>query len=168
VEIADLLTGPDAVLAEVKASGKKALLAELASRAATVLKLDERRLFDRRSARAAFVRSAAASSRMRDWPAAPCGGRPARHAVDFDRSRAPVHVPLARPKARGRLAKALARVAPAARSHLVDKLRAPSADARYALPSRRFRREAARSGRARDFSDSQAHSVHDYSRTDVL
>jgi PTS system nitrogen regulatory IIA component len=47
VEIADLLTGPDAVLASVKASGKKALLAELASRAATVFKLDERRLFDR-------------------------------------------------------------------------------------------------------------------------
>jgi mannitol/fructose-specific phosphotransferase system IIA component (Ntr-type) len=47
VEIADLLTGPDAVLASVKASGKKALLAELASRAATVFKLDERKLFDR-------------------------------------------------------------------------------------------------------------------------
>ena len=42
-----MLTGPDAVLASVKASGKKALLAELASRAATVFKLDERRLFDR-------------------------------------------------------------------------------------------------------------------------
>jgi len=47
VEIADLLTGPDAVLANLKASGKKALLAELASRAATLFKLDERRLFDR-------------------------------------------------------------------------------------------------------------------------
>ena len=47
MEIADLLTGPDAVLASVKASGKKALLAELASRAATVFKFDERRLFDR-------------------------------------------------------------------------------------------------------------------------
>jgi nitrogen PTS system EIIA component len=47
VEIADLLTGPDAVLASVKASGKKALLAELAARAASMLKLDERRLFDR-------------------------------------------------------------------------------------------------------------------------
>ena len=42
-----MLTGPDAVLASVKASGKKALLAELASRAATVFKLDERKLFDR-------------------------------------------------------------------------------------------------------------------------
>ena len=42
-----MLTGPDAVLASVKASGKKALLAELAARAASMLKLDERRLFDR-------------------------------------------------------------------------------------------------------------------------
>ena len=47
MEIADLLAGPDAVLANLKASGKKALLAELASRAATLFKLDERRLFDR-------------------------------------------------------------------------------------------------------------------------
>jgi PTS system nitrogen regulatory IIA component len=47
VEIADLLPGPDAVLASVKASGKKALLAELASRAAGMFKIDERRLFDR-------------------------------------------------------------------------------------------------------------------------
>jgi PTS system nitrogen regulatory IIA component len=47
VEIADLLTGPEAVLASVKASGKKALLAELAARGAAMLKLDERRLFDR-------------------------------------------------------------------------------------------------------------------------
>jgi hypothetical protein len=36
VEIADILPGPDAVLACVKASGKKALLAELASRAAAL------------------------------------------------------------------------------------------------------------------------------------
>jgi PTS system nitrogen regulatory IIA component len=47
VEIADILPGPDAVLACVKASGKKALLAELASRASALYKLDERRLFDR-------------------------------------------------------------------------------------------------------------------------
>jgi PTS system nitrogen regulatory IIA component len=47
VEIADLLPGPDAVLACVKASGKKALLADLASRAATLFKVDDRRLFDR-------------------------------------------------------------------------------------------------------------------------
>ena len=42
-----MLTGPEAVLASVKASGKKALLAELASRAAGLYALDERRLFDR-------------------------------------------------------------------------------------------------------------------------
>lgn len=42
-----MLPGPDAVLASVKASGKKALVAELASRAAALYKLDERRLFDR-------------------------------------------------------------------------------------------------------------------------
>jgi PTS system nitrogen regulatory IIA component len=47
VEIADLLASPDAVLASVKASGKKALLAELASRGAALLEVDERRLFDR-------------------------------------------------------------------------------------------------------------------------
>jgi nitrogen PTS system EIIA component len=47
VEIADLLTGPEAVLASVKTSGKKALLTELASRAASVLGLEERRLLDR-------------------------------------------------------------------------------------------------------------------------
>ena len=47
MEIADLLPGPDAVLACVKASGKKALLAELAAKAAHLYKLDERRLFDR-------------------------------------------------------------------------------------------------------------------------
>ncbi|MDP2378431.1 PTS sugar transporter subunit IIA [Reyranella sp.] len=47
MEIADLLTGPEAVLASVKTSGKKALLAELASRAASVFGLEERRLFDR-------------------------------------------------------------------------------------------------------------------------
>jgi PTS system nitrogen regulatory IIA component len=34
-------------LANLKASGKKALVAELASRAAALFKLDERRLFDR-------------------------------------------------------------------------------------------------------------------------
>ena len=42
-----MLTGPEAVLASVKTSGKKALLAELASRAARLMGLDERRLFDR-------------------------------------------------------------------------------------------------------------------------
>lgn len=42
-----MLTGPEAVLAAVKASGKKALLAELAAKTAGLFKLDERRLFDR-------------------------------------------------------------------------------------------------------------------------
>lgn len=47
MEIADLLPGPEAVLASVKATGKKAVLAELASRAASLYGVDERRLFDR-------------------------------------------------------------------------------------------------------------------------
>ncbi|MFZ5780468.1 MAG: PTS sugar transporter subunit IIA [Pseudomonadota bacterium] len=47
MEIADLLPGPEAVLASVKATGKKAVLAELASRAAALYGVDERRLFDR-------------------------------------------------------------------------------------------------------------------------
>lgn len=47
MEIADLLPGPEAVLASVKATGKKAVLAELASRAASLYPIDERRLFDR-------------------------------------------------------------------------------------------------------------------------
>ncbi len=42
-----MLPGPDAVLASAKAPGKKALLAELAGRAAHLYSLDERRLFDR-------------------------------------------------------------------------------------------------------------------------
>lgn len=42
-----MLASPDAVLASVKASGKKALLGELAARGATVMGVDERRLFDR-------------------------------------------------------------------------------------------------------------------------
>ena len=47
MEIADLLTGPEAVLASAKATGKKALLAELASRASGLFNVDERKLFDR-------------------------------------------------------------------------------------------------------------------------
>jgi nitrogen PTS system EIIA component len=46
VEIADLLIGPDAVLASAKATGKKSLLAELAHRAASLYGVDERRLLD--------------------------------------------------------------------------------------------------------------------------
>ncbi len=47
MEIADFLTGPEAVLASVRTSGKKALLAELSGRAASIFALDERRLLDR-------------------------------------------------------------------------------------------------------------------------
>jgi PTS system nitrogen regulatory IIA component len=46
VEIADLLPGPDAVLACVKASSKKALLSDLAHRAAILHGTDERKVFD--------------------------------------------------------------------------------------------------------------------------
>lgn len=46
MEIADLLPGPEAVLACVKASGKKALLTELAHRAAILHGVEERRVFD--------------------------------------------------------------------------------------------------------------------------
>ena len=42
-----MLASPDAVLASVKVSGKKALLAELAARGAGLLQVEERRLFDR-------------------------------------------------------------------------------------------------------------------------
>ena len=42
-----MLASPDAVLASVKATGKKALLADLASRGAPLLGVEERRLFDR-------------------------------------------------------------------------------------------------------------------------
>jgi PTS system nitrogen regulatory IIA component len=46
VEIADLLPGPNAVLACVKAPGKKALLGDLAHRAALLHGIDERRVFE--------------------------------------------------------------------------------------------------------------------------
>lgn len=42
-----MLTGPAAVLASAKATGKKALLAELANRASGLFDVDERKLFDR-------------------------------------------------------------------------------------------------------------------------
>lgn len=42
-----MLASPDAVLASVKATGKKALLADLAARGAPLLGVEERRLFDR-------------------------------------------------------------------------------------------------------------------------
>jgi PTS system nitrogen regulatory IIA component len=145
VEIADLLTGPDAVLASVKASGKKALLAELASRTATVFKLDERRLFDR-----LLERERLGSTGIGGGIAIPHGrlstldkprGLFARlvHPVDFDSiDERPVDIVflLVAPEGAGAdHLKALARVSRLLRDRsLVEKLRATeSADALYAL-----------------------------------
>lgn len=145
MEIADLLTGPDAVLASVKASGKKALLAELASRAATVFKLDERKLFDR-----LLERERLGSTGIGGGIAIPHGrlanldkpvGLFARlaHPVDFDSiDERPVDIVflLVAPEGAGAdHLKALARVSRLLRDRgLVEKLRATeSADALYAL-----------------------------------
>jgi nitrogen PTS system EIIA component len=145
VEIADLLTGPDAVLASVKASGKKALLAELASRATSVFKLDERKLFDR-----LLERERLGSTGIGGGIAIPHGrlagidkphGLFARlaHPVDFDSiDERPVDIVflLVAPEGAGAdHLKALARVSRLLRDRsLVEKLRATeSADALYAL-----------------------------------
>jgi len=145
VEIADLLTGPDAVLACVKASGKKALLAELASRAAAQFKLDERRLFDRLLERERLGSTgigggiAIPHGRMAGL-SAPLGmfarlGQP----IDFDSiDERPVDIVflLIAPEGAGAdHLKALARVSRLLRDRsLVEKLRATdSADALYAL-----------------------------------
>jgi len=145
VEIADLLTGPDAVLACVKASGKKALLAELASRAAIQFKLDERRLFDR-----LLERERLGSTGIGSGIAIPHGrmaglsaplGLFARLAqpIDFDSiDERPVDIVflLIAPEGAGAdHLKALARVSRLLRDRsLVEKLRATdSADALYAL-----------------------------------
>jgi PTS system nitrogen regulatory IIA component len=145
VEIADLLTGPDAVLACVKASGKKALLAELASRAAAQFKLDERRLFDRLLERERLGSTgigggiAIPHGRMADIKS-PLGlfarlGQP----IDFDSiDERPVDIVflLVAPEGAGAdHLKALARVSRLLRDRaLVEKLRATdSADALYAL-----------------------------------
>ena len=140
-----MLTGPDAVLASVKASGKKALLAELTSRAATILKLDERRLFDR-----LLERERLGSTGIGGGIAIPHGrlstldkprGLFARlvHPVDFDSiDERPVDIVflLVAPEGAGAdHLKALARVSRLLRDRsLVEKLRATeSADALYAL-----------------------------------
>jgi PTS system nitrogen regulatory IIA component len=145
VEIADLLTGPDAVLACVKASGKKALLAELAGKAANLFKLDERRLFDR-----LLERERLGSTGIGGGIAIPHGrmatlakpmGLFARlgHPVDFDSiDERPVDTVflLVAPEGAGAdHLKALARVSRLLRDRaLVEKLRATeSADALYAL-----------------------------------
>ena len=140
-----MLPGPDAVLASVKASGKKALLAELASRAASMFKLDERRLFDR-----LLERERLGSTGIGGGIAIPHGrmstlaqprGLFARlaHPVDFDSiDERPVDIVflLVAPEGAGAdHLKALARVSRLLRDRaLVEKLRATeSADALYAL-----------------------------------
>jgi nitrogen PTS system EIIA component len=145
VEIADLLPGPDAVLASVKASGKKALLAELASRAATVFKLDDRRLFDRLLERERLgstgIGSGIAIPHARLTTLAKPVGLFARLAnpVDFESiDERPVDIVflLVAPESAGAdHLKALARVSRLLRDRsLVEKLRATeSADALYAL-----------------------------------
>jgi len=145
VEIADLLTGPDAVLASVKASGKKALLAELAARAASTLKLDERRLFDRLLERerlgATGIGGGIAIPHGRMAGLAKPVGVFARlgHPVDFDsideRPVDSVFLLLAPEGAGADHLKALARVSRLLRDRsLVDKLRATDkAEALYAL-----------------------------------
>lgn len=145
VEIADLLTGPEAVLASVKTSGKKALLAELASRAANVFALEERRLFDR-----LIEREALGSTGIGGGIAIPHGRMPSLAAprglfarlaqpVAFDSiDERPVDIVflLVAPEGAGAdHLKALARVSRLLRDRgLVDKLRATeSAEALYAL-----------------------------------
>ena len=140
-----MLTGPDAVLASVKASGKKALLAELAARAASMLKLDERRLFDR-----LLERERLGSTGIGGGIAIPHGrlagldkprGLFARlgHPIDFDAiDERPVDLVflLVAPEGAGAdHLKALARVSRLLRDRsLVEKLRATEkADALYAL-----------------------------------
>jgi PTS system nitrogen regulatory IIA component len=145
VEIADLLAGPDAVLACVKASGKKALLAELAAKAAARYGLDERRLFDR-----LLERERLGSTGIGGGIAIPHGrmanltkpvGLFARlgHPVDFDsideRPVDTVFLLLAPEGAGADHLKALARVSRLLRDRsLVEKLRATDkADALFAL-----------------------------------
>ena len=140
-----MLPGPDAVLASVKASGKKALLAELASRTAAVFKLDERKLFDR-----LLERERLGSTGIGGGIAIPHGrlgqltkpiGLFARLAapVDFDSiDERPVDLVflLMAPEGAGAdHLKALARVSRLLRDRaLVEKLRATdNADALYAL-----------------------------------
>jgi len=145
VEIADLLIGPEAVLASLKASGKKTLLAELASRAAAVFKLDERRLFDRLLERERLgstgIGGGIAIPHARMASLAKPVGLFARlaHPIDFDAiDERPVDVVflLAAPEGAGAdHLKALARVSRLLRDRaLVDKLRATeNAEALYAL-----------------------------------
>ena len=140
-----MLPGPDAVLASVKASGKKALLADLASRAAALMGLDERKLFDR-----LLERERLGSTGIGGGIAIPHGRMSALSAprglfarlaspIDFDSiDERPVDIVflLVAPEGAGAdHLKALARVSRLLRDrNLVEKLRATeSADALYAL-----------------------------------
>ncbi|MBV8191093.1 MAG: PTS sugar transporter subunit IIA [Alphaproteobacteria bacterium] len=145
MEIADLLTGPEAVLASVKASGKKAMLAELASRAAAVFSVDERRLFDRLLERERLGSTGIGGGIAIPHARMPSLTKPvglfARLAtpIDFDAiDERPVDIVflLAAPEGAGAdHLKALARVSRLLRDRaLVDKLRATeNAEALYAL-----------------------------------
>jgi nitrogen PTS system EIIA component len=145
VEIADLLTGPEAVLASVKASGKKAVLAELAARAAAAFKVDERRLFDRLLERERLgstgIGGGIAIPHARMASLTKPAGLFARLAspIDFDAiDERPVDIVflLVAPEGAGAdHLKALARVSRLLRDRgLVDKLRATeNAEALYAL-----------------------------------
>ena len=140
-----MLTGPEAVLASVKTSGKKALLAELASRAASVFAFDERRLFDRLIEREALgstgIGGGIAIPHARMASLTTPRGLFARlaHPVAFDSiDERPVDIVflLVAPEGAGAdHLKALARVSRLLRDrNLVDKLRATeSAEALYAL-----------------------------------
>ena len=145
MEIADLLIGPDAVLANAKATGKKSLLAELAHRAAGLYGVDERRLFE-----LLIERERLGSTGIGGGIAIPHGRMPGLAAphglfarvsapVDFDAiDERPIDIVflLIAPEGAGAdHLKALARVSRLLRDRaLVDKLRATeSADALYAL-----------------------------------
>jgi len=140
-----LLPGPEAILASVKASGKKALLAELAGRAATVFKIEERRLFDR-----LLERERLGSTGIGGGIAIPHARLPSlvkpvglfarlAHPIDFDAiDERPIDIVflLTAPEGAGAdHLKALARVSRLLRDRgLVEKLRATdSAEALYAL-----------------------------------
>ena len=140
-----MLASPDAVLASVKATGKKALLAELAARAAPVLQVDERRLFDRLLERERLgstgIGGGIAIPHARLATVAQPRGLFARlaHPVDFDsiddRPVDTVFLLVAPEGAGADHLKALARVSRLLRDRsLVEKLRATeNAEALYAL-----------------------------------
>ncbi len=140
-----MLPGPEAVLASVKASGKKALLAELAGRAATVFKIEERRLFDRLLERERLGSTGIGGGIAIPHARLPSLAKPVglfarlAHPIDFDAiDERPIDIVflLAAPEGAGAdHLKALARVSRLLRDRsLVEKLRATdNAEALYAL-----------------------------------